>query len=265
MKSKRFLITTLILSATMVPMADAALSVTTDDFTYSQTFDSLATTGTGNVWANNSTIGGWYLYIGTGAAAASYNADTGTGTAGSFISYGSASNTDRALGALGSGGAYFGSPSTGSVAGYISVALTNNTGAALDGLAFSFDGEQWRNGGNTTAHTMVMEYGFGAAFASVSTWTAPGGNFNWTTPVAVSTAAAVVGNTTGLVAARGGTLGGINWLDGTTLWIRWIDRNDAGNDHGMAIDNFSITAVPEPAAALLGGIGLLGLLRRRRV
>lgn len=30
------------------------------------------------------------------------------------------------------------------------------------------------------------------------------------------------------------------------------------------IDNVSITAVPEPSTALLGGLGLLGLLRRRR-
>jgi MYXO-CTERM domain-containing protein len=32
----------------------------------------------------------------------------------------------------------------------------------------------------------------------------------------------------------------------------------------MAIDNVSIVAVPEPGFALLGGLGLLGLLRRRR-
>jgi hypothetical protein len=30
------------------------------------------------------------------------------------------------------------------------------------------------------------------------------------------------------------------------------------------IDNLSITAIPEPSAALLGGLGLLALLRRRR-
>ena len=29
-------------------------------------------------------------------------------------------------------------------------------------------------------------------------------------------------------------------------------------------DNFSLTTVPEPSAALLGGLGLLALLRRRR-
>jgi uncharacterized protein (TIGR03382 family) len=48
--------------------------------------------------------------------------------------------------------------------------------------------------------------------------------------------------------------------------VRFTERNEAGNDHGLAIDNFEITkvAVPEPTAALLGAFGLLGILRRRR-
>jgi MYXO-CTERM domain-containing protein len=32
----------------------------------------------------------------------------------------------------------------------------------------------------------------------------------------------------------------------------------------VMFDNFTVTTVPEPAAAALGGLGLLGLLRRRR-
>jgi hypothetical protein len=32
----------------------------------------------------------------------------------------------------------------------------------------------------------------------------------------------------------------------------------------VKIDNFSLTAVPEPSATLLGGLGILALLRRRR-
>jgi hypothetical protein len=34
---------------------------------------------------------------------------------------------------------------------------------------------------------------------------------------------------------------------------------------GTAFDNFSLSAVPEPSAALLGLVGMLGLLRRRRL
>ncbi len=39
------------------------------------------------------------------------------------------------------------------------------------------------------------------------------------------------------------------------LWLRWVEINDAGADHGLAIDNFSfaanadVAAVPEAGAA----------------
>lgn len=38
----------------------------------------------------------------------------------------------------------------------------------------------------------------------------------------------------------------------------------AAEDFAYSIDNISITAVPEPTTALLGSLGLIGLLRRRR-
>jgi len=58
---------------------------------------------------------------------------------------------------------------------------------------------------------------------------------------------------------------GINWAPGTSLWLRWRDPNDPGSDHGMAIDNFSFSAVPEPTTfALVGlGMGAAGLVSRR--
>ena len=88
---------------------------------------------------------------------------------------------------------------------------------------------------------MVLEYGFGSTFAAVTNWIAPGGNFNWTSPVASSTAAAVNGNSVaGLVSNRGGSLQNLGWLANSNLWFRWIETNDAGSDHGLAIDDLSI-------------------------
>ena len=212
---------------------------------YSQNFDSLAASGTGNTWSNGSTLAGWSLFRqpAPGTAITAYSANDGASNAGSFYSYGSGNSSDRALGGLGSGGTYFGSPGSGAIAGWIAFAATNKTGADLGSITIAFDGEQWRNGGNTTAQSMVLEYGFGATFDAVATWTAPGGNFDWTSPVATGTAAAVDGNVAGKVSARGGTLTGLDWNPDETLWIRWIEVNDAGNDHGLAIDNFSF-AVP---------------------
>ena len=56
------------------------------------------------------------------------------------------------------------------------------------------------------------------------------------------------------------------WNDGTDLWIRWFDANSTGFDQGLAVDDFSFSAVPEPAAgaALMGLVALtLAGLRRR--
>ena len=39
---------------------------------------------------------------------------------------------------------------------------------------------------------------------------------------------------------------------------------DHGDNDGTYVDLVSVTSIPEPAAALLGGLGLLTLLRRRR-
>jgi hypothetical protein len=37
-----------------------------------------------------------------------------------------------------------------------------------------------------------------------------------------------------------------------------------GNNQRVRIDSFQINAIPEPGSALLGGLGLLAVLRRRR-
>jgi uncharacterized protein len=214
--------------------------------TYTQNFDSLLTSGaanTANPWSNDTTIAGWSLFNKDGAAIGTYNTDTGSSNAGSFYSYGtSATATDRALGGTASGGAYFGTPASGAVAGWFAFAANNGTGATVNTLNLKFNGEQWRNGGNATAQTMVLEYGFGANFGAVTSWTRPGGTFDWNSPIASATAAAVDGNVAGKVADVGGALNNLNWSTSDTLWLRWAENNDTGNDHGLAIDDFAISA-----------------------
>lgn len=221
----------------------AQISIPIVSFTYSQDFNGLANTGTAIAWSNNATLTGWHLFNKTPSAITTYEQGTGSSTAGAFLSYGSAASTERSLGGLASGGAYFGSPASGTVAGWIAVGFTNNTGSTITSFNIAFDGEQWRNGGNTTAQSMVLEHGIGASFTTVSTWTAPGGNFDWASPIATSTPAAVDGNVAGKVTGKGGVISGLTWTTGSTLWIRWIENNDAGNDHGLAIDDFILNNI----------------------
>jgi hypothetical protein len=54
---------------------------------------------------------------------------------------------------------------------------------------------------------------------------------------------------------------------GATLWIAFAaidDNTNVSASQQSLIDDISITAIPEPRAVLLGGLGLLALLRRRR-
>ena len=239
--------------------------VTSVAFSYSQTFDSLASAGAANVWADDSTLPGWSLLNSTGASVPTYGTDTSS--TGAFRAFGDTGSGERALGSVASGGVYFGSPPSGAVAGWIAVAFSNGTGAALNGFTLNFNGEQWRNGGNTNAQTMVLEYGYGASFGTVASWAAPGGSFDFTSPVIGATAAAVPGNSAGLVSGLGSSVA-TTWAAGDTLWLRWVERNDIGNDHGLAIDDlsFSVTAVPEPGtlALMLAGLAAVAFVARRR-
>lgn len=242
--------------------AHATVSVSGSSFSYSQSFDSLAASGSSNAWANDSTLNGWSLFF-PSTAVSSYIAGTGTGTGGGFYSLGTTS--ERALGSLATNG----NTAVGAQQ-VIAAAFTNTGSETYDSFTLRFDGEQWRNNGNALAQSLTVQYGFGTSFAAVTTWTSAGSGFTFTSPVTGTTATALDGNlAANRVAALGGSLT-TTWAPGQTLWLRWNDVNDSGNDHVLAIDNvsFSVTsAVPEPTslALLLGGLGLMGFVARRRL
>lgn len=207
-------------------------SITSLGIPLTENFNSLAASGTSNVWTDNSTIVSWY------SSRTVYLASTGSSTTGGLYSFGTAA-ADRALGSIGSN-------ATGEL--FFGVRFVNNTGATITSLDISYVGEQWRNGGNTTSHTLDFQYQIvnagGLSSITGGTWT----DFNaldFTGPIASATAAALDGNAAANRTSKAATLP-ITVGAGQEFWLRWRDANDSGNDHGLAIDDLAVTANGPP-------------------
>jgi uncharacterized repeat protein (TIGR01451 family) len=220
--------------------AQAQVSLTTLGSPYTQSFDTLPASASAT-WTNNSTIPGWYhARTGTGTTIV---ADTGTNTAGNLYSYGSTAATDRALGSLGSGNAAAGNFFWG-------VRLQNNTGATITSLNVSYTGEQWRNSA-AAAQTIAFSYLVGSptVTGSLAEFQSAGvvvPSLDFTSPITGGTAGALSGNLAANRTALTFTITGLSIPNGTEVMLRWSDPDHTGTDHGLSIDDFSVTpnAVP---------------------
>ncbi|MDB6121870.1 MAG: hypothetical protein JWQ71_863 [Pedosphaera sp.] len=258
---------------------------------YNQNFDSLPNTPQ-NVnlqpalqWVDNTTPGasqigllGWYLYHPLSLAEGGSNGHqrvrigAGTQNTGAFMSFGASGSTDRSLGNVGSGTL---AATGGDI--YIGLRIRNTTGQTLDSFTLTYNGEQWRDGGVATPGSptaQTMTFGWSTTATSISDannlFTSLT-SLDFTTPVFINTGtgAAVDGNVAGRVNGITGTVTGLNWLDGTDLWLRWDDINNPNNDHGSGIDDlvFTATAVPEPttwAVFTMGTLAFVGYRRRKQ-
>ena len=261
----------------LAPLAHAAVSYSTSGSIYSQDFNWTSTGSatsqtvvwTSNAasqpfttvtWSGNST--GWYAgsnsQDSTNIRAGNGN-DGGT-NAGSQINnyYFASTDTDRS----------FGGRPTSTVPMVIALQLTNTTGSTLTEftLGYRLETTQWRASG--TQATASMSYLVGSSptnWRTDSFTSAP--TLNLSTVYSGDTAVAntnVDGNAAGNFSTlTPTTITGLNWANGTDLWIRWT-FNVGTNLPNVGIDNVTFSAIPEPRAALLGGLGLLALLRRRR-
>lgn len=205
--------------------------------TYSQDFNSLATSGSANPWADNVTLPGWYSSR-NGTNTASYRAGDGSNNTGDLWSYGvtgAGDLEDRALGSVASGSA---TPIA------FGVRFFNNTESTFTNISLSYTGEQWRNGGNVAAQTLSFAYQVSSSPITnlASTGWSDLTALDFATPTTGSTAGALDGN---VASNRQGflnvTLTGVWIAPGEELFLRWTDLNDSGNDHGFGVDDFVIS------------------------
>jgi hypothetical protein len=78
-----------------------------------------------------------------------YFAGAGSSTSGALYSFGASGSAERALGSVASG-------TPGNFA--YGVRFTNDTALTATNITISYTGEQWRNGGNTSAQKLAFSY-----------------------------------------------------------------------------------------------------------
>jgi len=228
---KRVLLLSLMVAGAL--SASAQVSLTGSNPSYSQDFNTLATSGN-----NNNIFSGWVLSeLGTSVQANNqYGANDGSSNTGNIYSYGTGTNAERALGALQSS----------SLAPKWGATFLNNTGQSITNVAVSFKGEQWRRGNITAGSrdTIVCHVSIDADSLNdvTATWI-PVASLTFVsqnTTAAPSAGTALDGN----LAANSLTLTAsspVSVPNGGKLWIRWTDRNIQGTDDGLAIDDFQAT------------------------
>ena len=195
--------------------------------TLTQNFDSMSSNGV-------ATPSGWFVGPATGGNGpiSKTNLLAGDGSASVTTNWnvGLTNTLDRAL------GSQAGTAGGGDL--NIEARIRNNTIFGIDSVTVTYDGEQWRVNNNAAAQTLVMRYSEdGTNFVSM------GAALTFTSPVTAGTTMLDGNQAANRVAGITGsfTLPAVV-PPGGTLYIRWLDANDSGNDHLLAIDNFSFTA-----------------------
>ncbi|MBK7801800.1 MAG: VCBS repeat-containing protein [Chloracidobacterium sp.] len=218
------------------PLA-GTISLTSFASTYTQNFDTLASSGD----TNTSVPEGWAFSEAGTNANSTYRARAGTVTTGDTYSWGQDLSSDRAFGGLLSG----------TLIPTVGASFTNNTGAVMASLTLSYIGEQWRLGdGPRSADRLDFQYSTDATSLTTGTWT----NYDaldFSSPIYdTSPAASLDGNSAANRSAISGTISGLNIANGGTIWIRWNDFNVSGADDALGIDDLAAKANPINAVDL---------------
>lgn len=116
-------------------------------------------------------------------------------------------------------------------------------------------GLQWDSGSPSTSQTMPFGFSSSGVPVTFNTWENITMTWDFTTMMATSV---IAGNPGPSIA-----ISGITSLSGWQFWLAHDEASGTG-DEVAYLDNFRVTAVPEPSTVAAVAIGLAGLIVRRR-
>lgn len=207
-------------------VANAQVALTGANPTYTQDFNTLTTAGTTTAFS----LTNWAIAETGTNANTDYRGGDGSSNTGDTYSFGTGTNTDRALGGVASG----------SLRTSFGVSFINNTGQNITSVNVAYVLEQWRRANATggAKDTLYFSYSTDATSLTTGTWTSVaslhGTSIN-STPA--GTALVLDGNNASNRATISGTISGVTITPGSSLWVKWADPNIVGNDDGLGIDD----------------------------
>lgn len=214
-------------------------SISQFNYSYSETFDSLAYEYNPGAYDFSTLPHGWFASETGSNSDNTYKISYGEFAGGNMYSYGDSLSTERALGSVGSGAnskLHFGS------------AWINNTTDTITTVEVKYIGEQWRQGrpGNARAtgpDTLHFDYAVNATGidgqnftkASALSFYSPIVNGVLNTPLD--------GNDPINQTRKQFVLVNLQVAPGDTMWLRWTDYDSDSYDDGLAIDSVEVTAL----------------------
>ena len=239
------------------------------DFTghLAESFDALPTsgtltlpgTGTPGFQAPLPGAPGWHIARVGGSATTDLTLATSPSTTARLYAFGLADSPDRALGALASA----------SATSAFGLALRNASPLTFQALTLRFTQEIWLTQGTSTSQPFADRLRFAWGIDPANTTPDNFLTHPALTPLPDLDALSPPSNTLTSVAsssspdrrrlghappwrqASSATLRGLHWTPGQILYLRWVDRDDAGFDAALALDDFQLTAQTGPFPAPL--------------
>jgi hypothetical protein len=206
-----------------------------------ETFDDMVASNDERAnWSDGLTLPGWKAFYtvrrgddldSSAGPPDTYVNSNGSATATHLYSYGRIGSSDRAIGII---------PGKTKGSGILAIGFRNKTGRTLNKITISYEGEQWRVGGEVM-RTLEVDYKIGKLTSVVEgIWTNLS-LLDFNSPQ-VGLSRRLDGNDPANKQALTQTVSRLNWNDETEIWIRFVNQNFTGGNQGLAIDNFSFTA-----------------------